>query len=164
MDAKQLLHDQMFNHIKVFLKGLEDTPEAHFHAVPPAGGHSVAWHALHILDWNRILVSPGLAGVVEGQTFAYLGWEDRDWARAVHGPSPALESDSKNRIIETLKTDFERGLRDIAAVADTQLQTKIKTPMGERVAWDLLTTQLRHIAYHWGQARLTALQLAKASS
>lgn len=163
MDARTLLLDQMTNHVKAFLKGLEDTPAAQFNTAPPAGGHSVAWHALHILDWNRIMVAPELANVPPDQTFAYLGWEDRDWAKAVHGPSFADEHDPKDKIVEAVRADLERGLRDMAAASDAQLEAKITTPMGERAVWGMLTGQLRHIAYHWGQARMTALQLGKAS-
>ena len=79
MNAKQFVLDQMGNHIKSFLKGISETPEDLFNISPAAGGHSVAWHALHISDWNRILVPANCADVT-GQTFAYLGWEDKDWA------------------------------------------------------------------------------------
>jgi len=44
------LIDQLTNHSKAFLKGLEGVPEEVFSLDPPAGGHSPAWHALHIAE------------------------------------------------------------------------------------------------------------------
>jgi DinB superfamily len=163
MDGKTVLIDQLTNHSKAFLKGLEGVPDEIFNLEPPAGGHSVAWHALHIADWQRILVSPELAGVDPGARFAYLGWEDRDWSKAVLGTSPAAHAEPKARILEYVRTELERGPRDILNATDAQLQANVTTPMGERAVWTMLTGQVRHIAYHWGQAMMTSSQLSRAS-
>ena len=162
MDAKTLLADQLQIHIKAFLKGLTDTPEELFAITPPAGGHSVAWHALHIADWQRILVSPGLMGVKPDEKFSYLGWEESDFAKSVLGASPASESDPKDRVLEYVRSELERGVQDIMAANDDQLHAKVQTPMGERVVLSMIQTQIRHIPYHWGQAMMTKLQLSRA--
>ncbi len=162
MDVKTLLAEQLQNHNKAFLKGLTDTPEELFVITPPAGGHSVAWHALHIADWQRILISPGLNGVQAAETFAYLGWEESDFARSVFGASPASESDPKDRILEHLRSELERGVRDVMAANDEELHAKVQTPMGERVVLSMIQTQIRHIPYHWGQVMMTKLQLSRA--
>jgi DinB superfamily len=161
VSLQHFIVDQMGNHAKSFLKGLQDTPEDLFNLEPPAGGHSVAWHALHILDWNRILVPPNMQSVT-GQTFAYLGWEDKDWAKGVLGPSLASVTDGKTRILEVVALDFERGLRDVAAATDAQLEAKVVTPTGERPIVGMLTGQIRHVPYHWGQLKMTASQLERA--
>lgn len=163
MDGKTVLIDQLTNHSKAFLKGLEGVPEELFGLDPPAGGHSVAWHALHIADWQRVLIPPGLTGVDLNARFAYLGWEDRDWSKAVLGPSPSAHTDPKARILEYLTSELECGPREILNATDAQLQAKVLTPMGERVVWTMLTSQVRHIAYHWGQAMMTNAQLSRAN-
>jgi hypothetical protein len=163
MDAQTLLIDQLTNISKAFLKGLDGVPDELFNLEPPAGGHSVAWHALHIADWQRIMVSPGLEGVKPGVTFGYLGWEDRDWSKAALGASPAAHTDPKAQILEYVTFELERGPHDILNATDAQLHAKVITPMGERSVWTMLTGQGRHIAYHWGQAMMTSSQLSKAS-
>ncbi len=163
MDGKTVLMDQLTNHSKAFLKGLDGVPDELFSLEPPAGGHSVVWHALHIADWQRIMVSPGLEGVKPSATFAYLGWEDRDWTKAVLGLSPAKHTDPKARILEYLRFELERGSRDILNATEAQLHANVSTPMGERAVWTMLTGQVRHIAYHWGQAMMTNSQLSRAS-
>ncbi len=163
MDGKTVLLEQLKNHSQAFLKGLEGVPDELFSLEPPAGGHSVAWHALHIADWQRIMIPPGLESVDPDARFAYLGWEDRDWSKAVLGPSPAAHTDPKARILEYLSLEFERGQTDILNASDAQLQARITTPMGERAIQTMLTGQVRHIAYHWGQAMLVRSQLAHAT-
>lgn len=162
MDGKTVLIEQLSNHSMAFLKGLESVPEEVFSLDPPAGGHSVAWQALHIADWQRIMVSPGLEGVEPEARFAYLGWEDRDWSKAVLGPSPAALTDPKASILEYITFELERGPKDILNATDAQLEARVLTPMGERAVWTMLTGQVRHIAYHWGQAMLVKSQLAHA--
>jgi uncharacterized damage-inducible protein DinB len=163
VEAQTLLIDQLTNIGKAFLKGLDGVPDELFSLEPSAGGHSVAWHALHVADWQRIMISPGLEGVKPETTFGYLGWEDRDWTKAVLGASPAAHTDPKARILEYVTSEIERGPRDILNATDEQLQAKIMTPMGERAVWTMLTGQGRHIAYHWGQAMMTSSQLSRSS-
>jgi hypothetical protein len=161
MDAQTFAANQLENHAKSFLKTCYETPEAHFHTDPPAGGHSVAWHALHTADWNRVLVSPKLAGVAPETRFAYLGWEDKPWALAVFGTGPASLSDSKAKILEFVSAEFERGVQDIRNASAVQLEQKVPTPTGEREVMGMIIGQIRHVAYHWGQAKMVAMQLAK---
>ncbi len=161
MDAQTFAANQLENHAKSFLKCLNETPEEDFHTDPPAGGHSVAWHALHTADWNRVLVSPKLEGVASETHFAYLGWEDKPWALAVFGEGPASVTDSKARILEFVTSEFERSVQDIRSASPAQLEQKIPTPTGEREVMSMIIGQIRHMAYHWGQAKMVAMQLAK---
>ena len=161
MDAQTFAANQLENHAKSFLKCLNETPEEHFHSDPPAGGHSVAWHALHTADWNRVLVSPKLEGVKPETRFSYLGWEDKPWAQAVTGIGPASLSDSKAKILEFVSAEFERGVQDIRSANAAQLEQKVPTPTGEREVMSMVVGQIRHMAYHWGQAKMVAMQLAK---
>jgi uncharacterized damage-inducible protein DinB len=161
MDAQTFAANQLENHAKSFLKALTETPEEHFSSDPPAGGHSVAWHALHTADWNRILVSPKLEGVSPSERFAYLGWEDKPWAMAVSGESLVSLSDSKTKILEFVTAEFERGVQAVRDASPSQLEAKVPTPTGEREVMSMIVGQIRHMAYHWGQAKMVALQLAK---
>jgi DinB superfamily len=161
MDAQTFAANQLENHAKSFLKALNETPEEHFFTDPPAGGHSVAWHALHTADWNRVLVSPKLEGVNASERFAYLGWEDKPWQLAVFGESPASLTDSKAKILEFVTHEFERGVQAIRDAKPAQLEVKVPTPTGEREVMSMIVGQIRHMAYHWGQAKMVALQLAK---
>ena len=161
MDAQTFAANQLENHAKSFLKCLNETPEEHFHTDPPAGGHSVAWHALHTADWNRVLVSPKLEGVAPETRFAYLGWEDKPWTLAVFGEGLASVADSKAKILEFVSAEFERGVQDIRAANPMQLEQKVATPTGEREVMSMIVGQIRHMAYHWGQAKMVAMQLAK---
>jgi hypothetical protein len=161
MDAQTFAANQLENHAKSFLKTLFETPEEHFFSDPPAGGHSVAWHALHTADWNRVLVSIKLEGVKATERFAYLGWEDKPWQLAVFGESPVSLTDSKAKILEFVTQEFERGVQAVRDANPSQLEAKVPTPTGEREVMSMIVGQIRHIAYHWGQAKMVALQLAK---
>ncbi len=161
MDAQTFAANQLENHAKSFLKALTETPEEHFFSNPPAGGHSVAWHALHTADWNRVLVSPKLEGVSIDTRFAYLGWEDKPWQLAVFGEGPVSLTDSKAKILEFVTQEFERGVQAIRDVNPSQLEVKVPTPTGEREVMSMIIGQIRHMAYHWGQAKMVAMQLAK---
>ncbi len=161
MDAQTFAANQLENHAKSFLKALTETPEEHFFSDPPAGGHSVAWHALHTADWNRILISPRLEGVKTTERFAYLGWEDKPWQLAVFGESPVSLTDSKAKILEFVSAEFERGVKDLRDASPSQLEQKVPTPTGEREVMGMIVGQIRHVAYHWGQAKMVAMQLAK---
>jgi hypothetical protein len=161
MDAQTFAANQLENHAKSFLKALNETPEEHFFTDPPAGGHSVAWHALHTADWNRVLISPKLVGVLPETRFAYLGWEDKPWQMAVFGTGLISISDSKAKILEFVTAEFERGVQEVRDANPAQLEAKVPTPTGEREVMSMIVGQIRHIAYHWGQAKMVAMQLAK---
>jgi hypothetical protein len=121
----------------------------------------VTWHALHTADWNRVLVSPNLKGVNPATRFAYLGWEDKPWATAVFGEGPVSLTDSKAKILEFVTQEFGRGVQDIRDASPTQLEAKVPTPTGEREVMSMIVGQIRHMAYHWGQAKMVFMQLAK---
>jgi hypothetical protein len=91
--------------------------------------------------------------------FAYLGWEDAEFSAKVNGPSPANLNDGKTVILEHLKTELERSVKDVQGANSDQLETKIVVPMGERVVRALLMTQIGHVPYHYGQVKLNARQL-----
>ncbi|MBB6097357.1 putative damage-inducible protein DinB [Deinobacterium chartae] len=146
-----------------FRKALEGVPAELFAAEPTLGGHSPAWHALHIADWTRLFITPGLGDAPEGQTYAYLGWENSEFAQKLLGPSPAAEHDGKDAILAALDTQVAQALTTLEA-ADTQRfarEASARYPMGPRAVLAGLSTQLRHIAYHRGQVRQTLLQLTK---
>jgi DinB superfamily len=112
VDAASFIAEQLGRNNKIFLKTLEDFPEGLFHTDLPAGGHSVAWHALHIADWTRILVPAKLEDVSSELRFAYLGWEDAAFAQPVLGDSPAMHVNSKADILEYVKSELERATRN----------------------------------------------------
>jgi hypothetical protein len=163
VNLKAFVLDQMGFNVKAFLKALTDTPEDCFNLEPVSGGHAVAWHALHILDWNRIQVSPSRSNM-EGQTFAHLGWEEKEWVKNVFGPSLANVNDGKTRILEVVTLELERGLHEIETISDARLEENFMTPYGERPILEMLTRQTRHIPYHLGQVKLIALQLEPRST
>jgi hypothetical protein len=155
---KAFVLEQMGFNVKAFLKALTDTPEDGFNHEPVSGGHAVAWHALHIMDWNRIQVSPSQNDVY-GQTFAYLGWEKNEWVKNVLGPSLANINDGKTRVLEVVTLELERGLHELETISDARLEGNFMTPYGERPILEMLTRQTRHIPYHLGQVKLITLQL-----
>lgn len=162
MSETALIAEQLSRHSKTFLKALEDFPEAQFHTDLPAGGHSAAWHALHVADWTRILVPAGLTSVDANARFSSLGWEDTEFVQRVHGESPANLSDPKALILEYVKTELERSAREVQSATQEQLMAKIQVPMGERIVRALLLTQIGHVPYHYGQIKLNARQLREA--
>jgi uncharacterized damage-inducible protein DinB len=164
MTITALLAEQMSRHAKTFLKALEEFPEAQFHTDLPAGGHSAAWHALHIADWTRILVPAGLVDVPGDARFSYLGWEDAAFAQKNLGDSPAMLSSSKPEILEYLGVELERATRDVTAMDDTRLEERIVVPMGERVVKAILLTQIGHVPYHYGQMRMNLKQLVTTTT
>ena len=158
-ESLSLIAEQLSRSAKIFLKSLEEFPEAHFFSDLPAGGHSVAWHALHIADWTRILVPAKLESTDSSLRFSYLGWEDAEFSAKVKGSSPTNLDDGKAAILEYLKSELERGVQEVQGANPGQLEAKIVVPMGERVVRALLLTQVGHVPYHYGQVKLNARQL-----
>ena len=163
MDFQRFVTEQFESNNRIFLRALENTPEAHFHRAPRGGGHSCAWHALHIAEWTRLLLPAGLEDFDGSARFAYLGWEDATFAKAVFGEPEVRDDAPKNVILEHLAAELERGTRLVAEADAARLtnDAKLKTPMGERGVLTLLTIQVRHVPYHTGQARVSAVQLAR---
>ena len=159
MDAKTVLVEQMTRATKVFLKTLEEFPEDKFHTDLPSGGNSVAWHALHLADWAQILVPARLENVDSSLKFAYLGWEEADFAKAVYGLGAVTLKSSKAEIIAHTKQHLERAATDLAAADSTRLEAGVLTPMGERKLLAIIMTHVAHVPYHYGQVKLNGKQL-----
>ena len=148
-----LIAEQMTRVNKMFLKGLEEFSETKFFTDLPSGGHSAAWHALHIADWTQILVPAGLDSTPSSLRLGHLGWEDAAWIADATGPSPVNLTDTKNVILEYLQRELERGVETVKSGAADRLEVRISTPMGERVVRTLLLTQMGHVPYHTGRSR-----------
>ncbi len=159
MDAKTVLVEQMTRATKVFLKTLEEFPEEKFHTDLPSGGNSAAWHALHLADWSQILVPAKLEHVDSSLKFAYLGWEEADFAKAVYGLGAVTVKSSKAEIIAHTKQMLERAAADLAAADAALLENSVQTPMGERKLLAIIITHVAHVPYHYGQVKLNARQL-----
>ena len=154
-----LIAEQMARANKMFLKGLEEFPETTFFTDLPSGGHSAAWHALHIADWTQILVPASFDSTPQGLRLGHLGWEDAAWIADATGPSPIGVTDTKDAILEYLRRELERGVETVKTGAADRLEVRITTPMGERVVRTLLLTQVGHVPYHYGQIKMNAKQL-----
>lgn len=164
MDVQAYLAEMFETEGKALMATLGRVPDERFSSEPPSGGHSAAWHALHIADWHRIFVSPGLTGVSPDERFAYLGWEDRDFAQAVAGPAEVNETDPRERVVAHLEAAFAAGLENIRSAPAERFTAgpTMETPLGPRTVLGGLSTQVRHIGYHRGQVSLTVLQLSRA--
>jgi uncharacterized damage-inducible protein DinB len=163
MTITELLVEQLTRGSKTFLKTLDEFPEEQFHLELPAGGHSAAWHALHVADWTRAVVPANLESLDPTARFAYLGWEDKPFAQNIFGDSPAMHTDPKARILEYLRSELERASSDVQQADAARLENKIVGPIGERVVLSSIQTQIQHVPYHYGQVRLSAKQLGRSS-
>ncbi len=159
MDAKTVLVEQMTRASKVFLKSLEEFPETTFHSDLPSGGNSAAWNALHLADWAQILVPSKLEDVDPNLKFAYLGWEESDFAKAVYELGNVTVQSSKAEIIAHTKAHLERAIADLTAADAARLEATVLTPMGERKLLAIIMTHVAHIPYHYGQVKLNGKQL-----
>lgn len=138
-----------------FLTQLETCAPEQFGA-QPGQGHSVAWHALHVMDWTRCVIQPGLQGVNLALTYGYLGFEQEAWTQAVYGPTLAHEQNGKEEILAALRGVFGEALAAVQTApaerfSTTALWTTLKKP---RPVLDGLTYHLRHVAYHRGQVQM----------
>ncbi len=159
MDAKTVLVEQLTRAAKVFLKTLAEFPEDKFHTDLPSGGNSVAWNALHIADWAQILVPAKLENVDTSLKFAYLGWEEADFAKAVFGLGAVNLKSSQAEIIAYTKQQLERAATDLAQADTARLEEMVLTPMGERKLLNIIMTHVAHVPYHYGQIKLNGKQL-----
>ncbi len=160
MDAKTVLVEQMNRTAKAFLKALEEFPADQFHKALPAGGHSAAWHAMHIADWSRILVPNNLEDVSSSERFAYLGWEESDFAKAVYELGSVTEQSSQAEIIAHLKSQLDRAAATVQNADAARLEASVQTPMGERKILAIVLTHIGHVPYHYGQVKINAKQLS----
>jgi uncharacterized damage-inducible protein DinB len=163
MTITELLVDQMARCSKAFLKALDEYPEHQFSLEPTAGGHSAAWHALHIADWTRVLVPANLENLATDARFGYLGWESADFSKNVFGDSPAMHTDPKATVLDYLRSELERAASDVQNAQEAQLESKIIVPMGERKVLANIQGQIQHVPYHYGQVRLIAKQWGRAT-
>lgn len=83
-----LVVQAMQSEFDAFIEQLEECPTELF-GTSPLLGHSIAWHALHIMDWTRCMIQWDLKGVNPKLTYSYLGFEKETWAQAVYGPTLA---------------------------------------------------------------------------
>ena len=153
---RDFLVQQYETELKAFTSALEAVPEDVFGKAPHDGGHSVAWHALHIAEWSRLLVLQDFTA-----SYAHLGWEDRDWTKQLAGATRVREEAGKTAVLVEAQAVFSRVLEDLRDFSDEALAGSSRTPFGERPLLGTLGTQLRHTAYHRGQIKLAALQLGR---
>ncbi|MBZ9752047.1 DinB family protein [Deinococcus sp. HMF7604] len=137
-----------------FMAALGNCPAQQFNTA--LTGHSPAWHALHIMDWTRATIQPGLSGLNPSHTLSYLGFEQASWVQAVYGPSLASEPDTSATILNALHSVFDaapNALHHAPAerFSDEASQPALKKPRG---VVDSLSYHLRHTAYHRGQVAL----------
>ena len=157
-EVQTLISATMKAEFDAFLEQLDACPAQMFNT-QTGKGHSVAWHALHIMDWTRCVIQPGLNGVNPTLTYAYLGFEQEPWAQAVYGPTLAHEQDSKEKIISVLRdTVFDETLNAVQNApaerfTETATFNAIKKPRPEL---ESLTYHIRHTAYHRGQVQMVA--------
>ncbi|WP_221090310.1 DinB family protein [Deinococcus aquaedulcis] len=161
-EARRALMTQLLAaECSAFLAALRACPAALFHGQPRTG-HSAAWHALHVMDWTRATVQAGLGDIDPQRTYGYLGLEDRDWIKAVTGPTRATAQDSAPTIIGAV-ADVFAGAQDALHTAPADRLTPKATFMAlgkQRGVLDSLSYHVRHIAYHRGQIALVVRELS----
>ena len=153
-DVRALILLSLKAEVVAFQEVLRECPERMF-AQQPKWGHSVAWHALHIMDWTRCMIQPGLLGVNPALTYGYLGFETEEWAKAVGGPTLAHEQDSPEMIRNSLQLVFGEALDALEDApqerfTDQASWTTLKKPKPVLAG---LLYHLSHTAYHRGQIR-----------
>ncbi|WP_198170495.1 DinB family protein [Deinococcus arboris] len=160
MSIKAFLLQQFETEHQAFVQALKGIPEEQFSRASPCGGHSAAWMALHILDWTRLYL-PEEQGGGPKATYAYLGWENEPWTQALKGEAAMSEATSQETILAALEAALAQAREGYARIPEQGFapEYQIQTPFGERVLSDSLARQLRHIAYHRGQAVLLQRQL-----
>lgn len=143
-----------------YLDVLSRCPQMHF-GKQPRLGHCAAWHALHIMDWTRCVIQPGLEGVDTTLTYGYLGYEDSAWAQAVTGPTLAQEQDGKEVIIEAVRSVFRDAAEAVGtAPAERFAANAIFAALNKpRPVLESLIYHARHTAYHRGQLALVFKEL-----
>lgn len=162
---RSLIAKTMQREFDAFLEQLEACPADVFNN-QPARGHSVAWHALHIMDWTRCMIQPGLNGLNPALKYGYLGFEQEAWAQAVYGPTLAHEQDSKEEILAALNGVFSDSLNAMLTApaeryTEIAMFNAIKKP---RPVLESLIYHIRHTAYHRGQVQMVAAGIKREAS
>ncbi len=143
--------------LQMFRAGLDTVSEAEFDT-PKLGrsidlGHSAAWHALHIAEWLRFFPLQDLS-----PSYAYLGWENAPWLPPFLGQPSVAEAAPKVQVLAELDRVGAILIDHIRNLSDEQLGDMLKAPAaptGERDRLTALSLQLRHMAYHRGQLKLS---------
>ena len=152
--VRVLVTDALAAEFQAFEALLQICPAEYF-AERPSYGHTVAWHALHVMDWTRCMIQPGLGDINPALTYGYLGFENEPWAQAVTGPTLAQEQDGKDAILNALQSTFSEALAALRGAPDERFSsdavwTAIKKP---RPVVGSLMYHVTHMAYHRGQVR-----------
>ncbi len=155
MNLNDFLLDFVQSEYKMFHDILNSIPAAEFSTDNPNGGHSAAWHALHITDWTRFM---GM-GDRTPASFGYFGWENADWAQPFLGPKTIAESASKAEILARLDQAQAEFLAFISKLSEAELSAPYLTPFGEVTRAAGIARQVRHVAVHRGQMRLNVRQV-----
>jgi|GEM_PF-3153235 len=153
---REFLRQQYEAEFKAFTKALEGVRDEDFARAPADGGHSAAWHALHIAEWTRLLVLEDFT-----PTYAHLGWEGQAFTKQLAGPTRVHETSGRTAILVEVQAVFTQTLMALGALTDDALAGVIRSPLGERERLGTLGTQVRHIAYHRGQVKLVTVQNQK---
>ncbi|KQR15711.1 DinB family protein [Deinococcus sp. Leaf326] len=149
---RDFLADALDAEFTVFLAALDRVPAAQF-SQPAYTAHSAAWHALHIADWTRATIRPGLSDAAPALTYGYLGSEAEAWAQAVTGPIVAHETDPRDTVPTAVAAVFRGAVRAVRDApperfdpdATFQVLHRLRPVRGS------LSSHLRHTAYHRGQ-------------
>ncbi|AFZ66295.1 DinB family protein [Deinococcus peraridilitoris] len=150
--TRQLLWRALSQEFAAFQDVAQTCSPAAFHRQPDQG-HSIAWHVLHIVDWSRCVVQPGLNGVNPALRYAYLGFEDAEFTKSVFGPSVACITDPQDVIVNALNTVSTDTLRFIEEAPAERFSPHATWPTltRPRAVIDGLLYHVRHTAYHRGQ-------------
>lgn len=156
---KDVLLENFRTEASAFVKALEAVPEERFAAAPAGGGHSPAWHALHIAEWTRMLLSD-LGGEPARGPFAFLGWENAEWTKSLFGEGEAREDEGKPTVLFIVNRTFTQIAIDLGNLTEANFEpdAKLRTPLGERPLVTTVLGSVRHMAYHRGQIKLVARQ------
>lgn len=151
-ELRDFLAGALDTEFSAFLEALDRVPAAQF-SRRCAHGHSAAWHALHITDWTRATIRPGLGDPAPTLTYGSLGSEAKAWAQAVTGPTVAHESDPRDAVRAAVAATLREAVQTVRdapperfdPAATLQVLHKTRSVRGS------LTYHLRHTAYHRGQ-------------
>jgi uncharacterized damage-inducible protein DinB len=151
MSLQEFLADNYRTELSAFRAVLDGIPDEAFGT--ERLGHSPAWHALHIADWLRLTVLGDRT-----PSYHYLGWEDRDWVKAMQTEAaPVAEAADKAAILARLETVGEQAVAYLQNATDADMQGMTfspSAPSGERPRLAAVGLHLRHVAYHRGQVVL----------
>ena len=152
--VRMLIANALTAEFRAFEEALQSCPAKRF-AERPSYGHTAAWHALHVMDWTRCMIQPGLNGVNPDLTYSFLGFENQPWAQAATGPTLAQEQDGKDVILVAVQNTFAEALAAIRDAPDERFSSDAvwKAINKPRPVLESLMYHVTHTAYHRGQTR-----------